>query len=495
MKAKTLRSLTLLGLLVGFGWLAMVLPYSSDDLMWSGQEGLRLLHTHFYNYNGRVVSNLMMIAMGRYLPIRILIFSLSSVGIIWLITRIVSSQHEVTASQLLLTTGLLMTMSQEVFSQTFGWLSGFINYVTGMIPLLVMLLWALKGVPKRLKIWQLLAFGILGVVGALFVEHVTLYLLGFGVVGIIICAINRSRKLRGMIAFTIGTSIGAFRMFSDPSYLAAFAGNNRHRHLSFGQELIKQLTATYTQRMSKYLFEENVLIVMMLSVGIIWLIWHSAKHASALKMLVTTVLSGYSLLTIFSHEMFSWLNLDQNGIFANVMAIASLVFLLGILIANIWLIDDHALRVRMWLYINSALVLSAPFAVITPYGSRCAFGSLCFILIAALDIFNMILKQRQADELAIRYTSIVFGAVTLLAIVLMMSANGFYNLKRTDQLQHQAQLGKKALVLPRLPFDQLTWNTAPTTAWGWGYPLTLKNAGLNPKNYQLTFVPFKNWHQ
>lgn len=436
-----------------------------------------------------------MIAMGRYLPIRILVFSLSSVLVIDLITRIVSYQRQVTAAQLLLTTGLLMTMSQEVFSQTFGWLSGFINYVTGMIPLLAMVLWALKTEAKRLKIWQLLGFVILGGVGALFVEHVTLYLLVFGLVGIIICALLHSQKLFGMLAFTIGTGIGAVRMFSDPSYLAAFSGNNHYRQLSFGQRLINQLTATYTQRMSKYLFEENVLIMLLLSVGIIWLIWHSVKRATALKWLITTLLSGYCLLTIFGREMFSWQNLNQNGVFANVLAIASLLFLLGVLLANGWLIDDHALQIRMWVYIGSALLLSAPFAVITPYGSRCAFGSLCFILIAALDIFNVILQARQADELAIRYSCAVFGVISLVAIILMMSANGFYNLKRTDQLHAQARSGKTALVLPRLPFDQLNWNTAPTTAWGWGYPLTLKNAGLNPKNYQLTFVPFKNWHQ
>lgn len=40
MKITTLRRFTLLGLLIGLGWLAMVLPFSSDDLMWSGQEGL-----------------------------------------------------------------------------------------------------------------------------------------------------------------------------------------------------------------------------------------------------------------------------------------------------------------------------------------------------------------------------------------------------------------------------------------------------------------------
>lgn len=143
------RRLTLIFLIIGFGVVGLVLPFSGDNLMWGGQPGLDLLHRLFYDYNGRIISNTVIVAVTRVTPLRVLFYSVSSVALIYLITVMGFQTNKVTGWQLMASTGLLITMSQEVISQTFGWLSGFVNYVAGMVPLLFVVYWIKRRRTRR----------------------------------------------------------------------------------------------------------------------------------------------------------------------------------------------------------------------------------------------------------------------------------------------------------------------------------------------------------
>ncbi|WP_054665117.1 DUF6056 family protein [Lacticaseibacillus camelliae] len=493
MKMKAKQPWILFLLIIGFGLLGLVLPFSGDDLMWGGQQGLHLMSTNFYNYNGRLFSNILMVGMTRYTILRVLIYGFGSVGLVYLVAAVGFNSKRVKGWQLMLTTALLMTMSQEVFAQTFGWLSGFINYIFGMIPVLLMVIWVRERRPESISKWQWLLFGGLGFVSALIVEHITLYLLLFGICAWIYLKRAHSNKASTVLAFLVGIVLGAIRMFTDPSYLAAFAGKNDQRHLALGQRIIAQIRDTYTQRMYRYVFHENGLIIALLAVGLFILIWRAPIGHNVVKMFVSTLLLGYAFLTFFSSQMFDWGNLNRSGVFNNLLAIASILFVVGVILATALYVQSPQLRTRMWFYIGSALVLSAPFAIITPYGPRCAFGSVAFLLIASLDVLRAVLEPQPRTSAVIVHGSFLLGGISLLLMLLMMTANGYYNNERVVQMRAQARQGKTELVLQRLPFDQYNWNTTPNTDWGWGYPMMLKNARLSQHKYHLVFVPFKAW--
>lgn len=492
MTAVAKRRWTLAFLTIGFGLIALVLPFSGDDLMWGGQPGLNLLHSLFYDYNGRLFSNIVMIAVTRVTALRVIVYAASSVGLTYLIAALGFRTRHLQGWQLMLTAGLLLTMSQEIFAQTFGWLSGFINYIAGMVPLLFVVAWMQHTPKKKTTTWQALLMAVLGVLSALVVEHITLYLLLLGIFGLVYVIKKQPMKRSGMIGFLIGVIFGAILMFRDPSYLEAFTGNNFNRKLALGQKVMDQLVQTYTDRMYRYVFHQNLLIIGLLTLSLIWLIWKNPKGNRIVKMIVSGLLGGYLFLVIFTPQLFNWTNLDSQGIFTKLLATSTLVYLAGVALATGLYIGNRGLKQRMWFYMISALVLSAPFAIITPYGGRCAFGSVTFILLAALDVMREAIGERISAASGLTVSSWLLGTIALVGMVMIMSLNGHYNEQRISQMQQQAAEGNKTLVLKRLPFDGYNWNTDPTTRWGWGYPMMFKQAHLNPKHYTLIFEPFKN---
>ncbi|WP_270235549.1 DUF6056 family protein [Lacticaseibacillus suilingensis] len=486
------KNWALLFLLIGMGIIALVLPFSSDDWMWGSPEGLRLLANHFHDYNGRIFSNLLMIFVSRPVALRVIVYAVSAVGLFYLVTALGFNTTKVKSWQLMVTAGLFMSMSPAVFGQTFGWLSGFINYIFGMIPLLLIILWLRESKSHSVVGWQCAVMAVLGFASALIVEHITLYILLLGTSATIYLFRRRSPQRWTLLCYLIGSIVGAFRMFMDPSYLDAFLGKNDQRHLAFGKRIFDQIVKTYSGQMYHYLFQDNLLIIVLLSGGLIWLIWHSQTRVSLLKYIVSSMLFGYSLLIILNAQLFDWNNLNSNGAFNKLLALSSLLFLGGVMLANALLVNQPHLQKRLWFYIVSALVLSAPFAVITPYGPRCAFGSVCFIVIATLDVWREVLASSSTPSVVLTKMCNVIGTLTVLIMVILMSLNGYYNRLRPEQMSAQAKAGHTEIVLQRLPFDQYNWNTTPGTAWGWGYSMMLKDAGLNPQDYHLTFVPFKN---
>lgn len=492
MTAVARRRWTLAFLAVGFGLIALALPFSGDDLMWGAQPGLSLLHNLFYDYNGRLFSNIVMIAVTRVTALRVIVYAASSVGLTYLIAALGFRTRQLQGWQLMLTAGLLLTMSQEIFAQTFGWLSGFINYIAGMVPLLFVVAWMQHTPEKKTSTWQVILMAVLGLLSALVVEHITLYLLLLGIFGLIYVIKKQPLNRKGMVGFLIGVVVGAILMFRDPSYLEAFTGDNSNRNLALGQKILDQLVQTYTDRMYRYVFHQNLLIIGLLTLSLIWLIWKNPRGNRIIRMVVSGLLGGYFFLVIFTPQLFNWANMSSQGIFTKLLAASTLVYLAGIVLATGIFIANRGLKQRMWFYMISALVLSAPFAIITPYGGRCAFGSVTFILLAALDVTREVLGESNLANSGFVVSSWLLGAFALVGMVMIMSINGHYNEQRIGQMQQQAAAGSKTLVLKRLPFDGYNWNTNPTTLWGWGYPMMFKQAHLNPKHYTLIFEPFKN---
>lgn len=198
-----------------------------------------------------------------------------------------------------------------------------------------------------------------------------------------------------------------------------------------------------------------------------------------------------SFLVVFSSQIFNWSNLDGEGIFTKLLALSTLFYLLGIVL-SIGLLKNSELKTRIWFYAVSALILSSPFAVITPYGPRCAFGSIVFLLIAALDVGREVLMESNGTHSALIVSSFLFGSLALFSMVAIMSLNGHYNQQRVSQMRRQANAGETTIVLKRLPFDQYNWDTCPTIYFGTGYWSLLKQAHLDPNHYKLVFIPFKN---
>src|SRR5699024_10822162 len=122
---------------------------------------------------------------------------------------------------------LVMVLPLSVFAQTFGWTAGYVNYVTSVVLILLFLLiyrYILRSTEYDLSVALLLMLFLISYSSALFVEHVTLYLLFLSLcVNIYYIYINKLISKPLIISF-VGFFLGSITMFSNSAYISIFIG-------------------------------------------------------------------------------------------------------------------------------------------------------------------------------------------------------------------------------------------------------------------------------
>ena len=206
-------------------------PLTGDD--WFREElGRRLtgpmdlLGTVFHGwrtYNGRILGNLLAYAAGSRRLLRELLRAAFLFGTV----RLAAGHGGFrTVWGTLLTAAALLALQRDMFAQIYPWAAGFFNYVPPVTLALAALrllgdLFAERPVPRGAA--RAAAVFLLGLCGALFVEHVALY----GVwAGVVLLAWSRWRGITSApaAAFCLGTLLGALALFLSPSYGLIWGG-------------------------------------------------------------------------------------------------------------------------------------------------------------------------------------------------------------------------------------------------------------------------------
>lgn len=473
--------------------LGIVTPLSGDDWTWGSQIGLNRLNKGYVGYNGRLFSNTLEIIITRAPIIRIAVYGVINTLLIYFSTRIIVSKEKLSSWHYLLTTALYLTISTPVFSQTFGWIAGFINYTLGMLLICIYIYWlkiSTYDISKRspISLHCILLF-VLGIISALIIEHVTIYLLLLSF-GSYIYLRKDQRKQKINAFYTVGLVLGSILMFSNPIYTRIFTGHDSFRHTA-NDNLLQQTINTYANQMAKYVFQQNGILLLILTICIILIMYKNDFGNTLLKWFVSFVMLSYSIIVAFVRNLFPASNFDAQSI-NMLFAMMSLFFVVALLTSITFLIRNDGLNIRLWFYISSALLLSAPFVVITPYGPRCAFNTIGFIVLAVLDLVITISLDAISFNLAIPHLAKTFGVFSMLFILFIMGSNFKVSQNRTAIIKNQLAKSSKNIYVRKLPFQQYVWDSAPAPQ-RFQYSMYKKRMHISNRQ-KLIFVPFNKWN-
>ncbi|GEN95357.1 DUF6056 family protein [Pediococcus ethanolidurans] len=473
--------------------LGVATPLSGDDWTWASSIGLHRLSTGFIGYNGRIISNVLEIIITRNIFIRVFLYASLSTGLVYLTTKIALYKSTIHIWPYFLTTGLYLTLSTEVYSQTFGWFAGFINYILGMLPIFYFILWNIehKNNHQKVSIYNSVILLLVGVTSSLIIENVTIYSILLAITAIIYFFKKNKSQLLGIYAYTIGTLIGAIIMFSNPIYKTELTGNSNFRHVAFGAAMWTKVSQIYTSAMYKYVFQENGLIILIISICLIICLWRKTSNVlnSIFKAILSLILISYAFFSAFIRNLLPITNFDQMMV-SYLLASFSILFIVALCLSLIY-IGNTTIRWHLLFYILSALILSAPFAVISPYGPRCAFATICFMILAALKLFNYVTSFSSELINISRSLSLVFGCFSMLFILIIMSTNGYINQERAKKINTQLAKNQKVIYVSRLPFQQYNWDTSPNIT-RFQHNMYMKRMHISITNHKLVFVPFKD---
>lgn len=480
-KRQWIRWACLAGLLCAYLWIAWRVPYTHDDWDWGLPVGLeRWLSGEL---NSRYSGTFFVLLMTRLPWVKTLVMGVC----MFLIPQLTVCLAEVTPRRKLtielLAHGLMFAVPIVTWRQTYGWVSSFANYVTAAVWMLCILLLLRRALTGQGKGWQAVLLFPLCLTGQLFVENLTVFL-----VVLTLAAAGYAWKTQQGCAAAgcalAGALAGLVLMFYNPLYSDLLQNGKAvedFRQLVFpaGAGLGEMVSAVLAQGFHFVLpglFDAHpvlwavLLLVCLFRAGRRGRPWFLLVPAGVVSLVYLAFRWRYVFRQsrVLPVEPWSW------------PRTVGAVVLLVLLVLALW--DDQKHRWPGLLLLASALLLVAPFALITEFGPRCCYPSLILLLLLTLRLVRGLPLARW------HRTVIALACLGLLLFHLYAYWKiGQCEALRADLLQEAVAQHAQSVTLPT---DSSTviymWNRNPSSDLRADY--FRQFYGL-PEDLQLIFLP------
>ncbi|MBS4218955.1 hypothetical protein KHA96_11575 [Bacillus sp. FJAT-49711] len=455
-------------LYIFFFLLSYNVPLTGDDWAWGTNIGIKRLKSGFADYNGRYLSNILEIILTRYDLLRYITIALFSTLLVYIVGKLTDHQNKNTTY--LLSFILFLLIPIRIFSQTFGWTAGFVNYVPSVV-LLLLYIFIVRNIFDETKPtyrkWQSFIIFPLGLATQLIVEHVTLFAL-FTSACIVVFTYLRHKKVYAIhLSYMFSVIVGSIIMFTNSAYINVLKGNDDYRtvnnDLAAQTGLFDRIYEAYSGNMYKLLFLNNMVVNVLIGILIIVLLVRfvsSSKWVNfVLKPILLSVISGFILFLLVFKNV---LGRNFLGVYTNDFeAIISLLFFISVIVSIVLFVKIRETKFRLLYYLSGIVLLTAPFIFITPFGPRCVFASYTFMVLVALELFSYLTKTLSWDSKYLKKPLLSLSCVIIIVYVFILSMNGTTNRDRLAHLENEVSNNKKIVELRELPFPQFHWMSSP----------------------------------
>lgn len=436
-----------LSLFVFFLIMSTLIPLTGDDWTWKSYLGMERLKSFFENYNGRYISNILEIIFVRFTLVRILGMAIcSSLFIIFMYKISTNKKNPLFIFYILF---LVLLMPLSVFSQTLGWTAGYVNYVISVTILLYFISLYKQKKYIKLNYLNIILYFLFSVIAMLIVEHVTLYLLLISfLINIYYYLKNKKLNILYFVIF-IGHLVGFIIMFTNGAYISTLTGKNDYQQLNNHDNIIISAIKVFNNEMTLYLFTHNVLLISILTILCISITILLSKHKN-INILLCSVFIISIIVSIFFNQ-FKNIN-SLNNIIPSTLLICSLSSLIIFIVINF---KGTLYYNRLLFYVFSMIILTLPFLVISPYGGRCAFASLIFLIMIIIEMSQFLLDLLEHKGIHIRIHKYVTTSLMVLIILLYiipLSFNKYTEISRDNYLNNLDKF-EKVIKIEQIPFQ------------------------------------------
>ena len=439
-----------------FVLLCCLFPYSGDDWAWGTQIGIDRLANWFDNYNGRYAGNLLVLLLTRSKVLRVVVESVAFLLMVKYIYKVTDTKNK---TYILITILLLLLMPVSILRQTVTWASGFANYV---LPILLILFIIFKNIQllnnkqdfNEKNIFKLIIYFIVSFIGSLFIENITLYNLFLIIVILLYEKIKFKKFSIANIFYFLGSLLGSIMMFSNSAYLSIFNSDDTYRTIAKDNIIISSIK-TFIKTLTNYIFTNNIIVGILLSLCIIILILKYKNKVENKKLISKKeLLLNLSLLfTVLYLFNIIYVNMPSNSyLFTGKVKYVfncgiSLMMVFSLVTVTIICINNKFKSRKILFYIFSIIIFNLPLLIITPIGPRLFLTTYIFYILIIIEILDYIYKNKincVVDLLKI----VVIIAFSYLLII-------YYSIYKVDTIQTKyIEQEKSSLViyLPKLPY-------------------------------------------
>ena len=356
-----------------------------------------------------------------------------------------------------------------MFAQIYPWAAGFFNYVPPAALALAALrllgdLFAERPVPGGAA--RAAAVFLLGLCGALFVEHVTLYGVWAGVV-LLVWSWRRGIASVPVAAFCAGTLLGALALFLSPSYGLIWGGG------AYSAGLWANAGENLPVVVSGLISRCPVLYLALTALG---LAWFAASRRTGLDRLLAALLTLGCGCFILCGLRGEWTGGE---------ALAAVLWGTALWTGCRRWMPRGERRNRALFFLASAGVGALPLLAVSPIGPRCLYWSYVCLTIAAGNLLSALplglLPRRPVRGAAL---GLAAGALAFyLALFLPIRS---LEVERLAALEEAVAQGRREVVLPAYPNGDYLWE-GDTDKIGSRFYIQ------KPGDLAISFVPAEEW--
>ena len=474
-------------------WIAFCIPYTHDDWDWGLPIGLEQLLTA--NLNARYAGNFFVVVMTRSQLLKTLIMGAGFFLIPYILSSLADRMRKNRSAgkklrDFFVCNVLLLSMDRWIWRQTYGWVSGFANFVICGIFMLLILMVCLpvfgEEFPEKdhfsgKSIYLLF----LGVVSQLFLENVAIFLFGFVLVTAVVYR-KRTKKFSVHLFFLwLGTALGLGIMFSSSLYRTLWSSGTAvygyrklfiNANAGLGQMLLNCLRQG---ALLPYRIGENNLILSILIPVLLGLnLWYQKEKTLLHRLLLgaNCIWIGYVSINHFS------------GILSNPLLLSVVNSAYWLLCAvEIWVIfrkkkSKCILSLVFW---ASSIAVLLPLIVTSEIGPRLFFTANLFSMLLALMLLDTLSTLAAAK---LRRSGMI---VCICVAVILTACHGkiYYDILRC-QTQRQGLIAHatqaEQIDLPCFPHQEYLWHPEPDAEH---WLIAFKDYYDIPQETDVRFVP------
>lgn len=467
-------------------------PYTHDDWDWGSITGLERLQNGFSNFNGRWVGNTLGMLLTRVRVLRALAISFTLLGCIILVKKIVNKENNHLPYFIIL---LILLMPIRMFAQSFAWTVGFANYVPPVLILLVIFYVnrnLFEGKEVTISNRWIVPLFLLGFVGSLFMEHLTIYFVLFGIFILVLCFIkNRKINLSNLFWF-LGTILGSIVMFSNTGYRTLFGVGDGYRSIEDSNVFIRAFK-TYFETLKDFLIHNNFALNLVI-IFLLFILVYQYYKKNAKKIVVkdkrilnvSIMILGIYLSYIIYLHMIGNINIFISQNIRNIVeGVLILFYALAIILIILITIKEKPKKFRMLFEIGSIVVIALPLLIVTPIGPRCFFPTYFLFIVLACELFDIVTINWKGNLLPF------MRVASFTIMILLLTVYGYSFLveqKRVSYIEKHKE--EEILVLPKIPNEKYMQHPDPRSDWFRKQFRQFYNIGEDVK---LEFIDYRKW--
>ena len=417
-------------------------------------------------YNGRILGNLLAYAAGSRRLLRELLRAAFLFGTV----RLAAGHGGFrTVWGTLLTAAALLALPRAMFAQIYPWAAGFFNYVPPAALALAALrllgdLFAERPVPGGVP--RAAAVFLLGLCGALFVEHVTLYGVWAGIV-LLAWSWRRGLPPAPAAAFCAGTLLGAILLFLSPSYGLIWGGG------AYSAGLWANAGENLPVVVSGLISRCPVLYLTLTALGLAW--FAASRRTGPDRLLAVLLALGCGCFILCG----------LRGRWTGGEALAAVLWGAA-LWAGCWRwLPKGERRNRALFFLAGAGVGALPLLAVSPIGPRCLYWSYVCLVISAGNLLSA-LPLGLLPRRPVRGTALGLAAGVLAFYLALFLPIHALEGERLAALEEAVAQGRREVVLPAYTHGEYLWE-GDTDKIGSRFYIQ------EPGDLSISFVPAEEW--